>query len=400
MTLETDLLSEVLGQHPARKLDFDALYSGLMEQVKSKYIRLSRHNELELFTYSQSTVYERNWNLYTLISRGLILHPPSKAVIATPFPKFFNYGEMEGGEHPELCSDSIIYEKMDGSLAIVFYFGGEWHCATKGSFTSGQALWAKKWINQHAARDKLIKGHTYLFEIIYPENKIIVDYDYSGLVLLSAYDSDGFEYSHNDLVNLAETCNFKAAKTFDFSDMRDLLEKAKILDKNNEGWVVRFPSGYRLKIKGEEYVRIHRLLSNITPLGIWDILLKGDNVENLRSELPEELLKDFDIIYQILNTQINALLDEIFACQKRLQKYDDKIIGLSLKNNEWPDGSEITDVTRKFLFTARKSDLNAEMRDINSQTRERIFRFIKPKANILEGYTPTDAMTRFNDESF
>jgi len=29
------------------------------------------------------------------------------------------------------------------------------------------------------------EGYTYLFEIIYPENKIVVNYDYSGLVLLA-----------------------------------------------------------------------------------------------------------------------------------------------------------------------------------------------------------------------
>jgi hypothetical protein len=41
-------------------------------------------------------------------------------VIAKPFPKFFNYEEHTADEIPNELFD--VYEKMDGSLGICFYY--------------------------------------------------------------------------------------------------------------------------------------------------------------------------------------------------------------------------------------------------------------------------------------
>jgi RNA ligase len=42
-----------------------------------------------------------------------------------------------------------------------------------------------------------------------------------------------------------------------------------------EGVVVRFASGLRLKLKREEYVRLHRLVTGLTPRRIWEMLKDG-----------------------------------------------------------------------------------------------------------------------------
>ena len=116
-----------------------------------------------------------------------ILLPAEKKVIATPFPKFFNYGEVEIWDSEQHDGDILALEKLDGSLGIVYHHSGEWHCATRGAFDSEQAMWAKTWLNNNIDTNALEKDHTYLFEIIYPENRIVVSYDYEGMVLLSAY---------------------------------------------------------------------------------------------------------------------------------------------------------------------------------------------------------------------
>jgi len=99
---------------------------------------VTRKESLSLFCYTNRCVYERLWNDWTLIARGLILDRENQQVIATPFPKFFNYGEM-GIALPGEFFD--VYEKMDGSLGITYYYQEHWYIATKGAFDSKQATW-------------------------------------------------------------------------------------------------------------------------------------------------------------------------------------------------------------------------------------------------------------------
>ena len=83
--------------------------------------------------------------------------------------------------------------KMDGSMGLLFWDGARWRVSTKGSFASSQGAWATAWANDPANLNQagLRKGWTYLVEIIYSENRIVVPYAFSRLVLLSAFREDG-----------------------------------------------------------------------------------------------------------------------------------------------------------------------------------------------------------------
>ena len=61
-------------------------------------------------------------------------------VRATPFPKLFNYGEF-GIALPDAPFE--VFDKLDGSLGIVFHDGARWRVVTKGAFDSAQARWAQ-----------------------------------------------------------------------------------------------------------------------------------------------------------------------------------------------------------------------------------------------------------------
>ena len=88
---------------------------------------------------------------------------------------------------------------MDGSLGIAFYYQDRWVFASRGSFTSDQAIKGYgMFVNLlNTSRTHFSKGYTYLFEIIYPENRIVVDYmDAERLVLLGKIGTlSGEEYS-------------------------------------------------------------------------------------------------------------------------------------------------------------------------------------------------------------
>jgi hypothetical protein len=107
-----------------------------------------------------------------------------RRIVARPFAKFFNYGTPQAVIPAE---PFVVTEKIDGSLGILYYLDGEPHIATRGSFTSEQAARARRCCASYEI--EWTPGTTPLFEIVYPENRIVVDYgDRRELVLLAAID--------------------------------------------------------------------------------------------------------------------------------------------------------------------------------------------------------------------
>ena len=58
--------------------------------------------------------------------------------------------------------------------------------------------------------------------------------------------------------------------------------------RNEEGFVLVYENGFRVKVKFKEYVRLHSLLTNVTPKKIWENLMNGDPLEELIEAIPDE----------------------------------------------------------------------------------------------------------------
>jgi RNA ligase len=383
MPIETDILKSLCGdKHPAHSIPFDELYKGLMDEVKAGNVNVVTNDtkELELFSYSIGCQFDNNWNMFSLVSRGLILCPSQKKIVATSFPKFFNFGEIDYWIPDEWFE---VTEKMDGSLGIVFYWDNDWRVATRGSFQSDQAKWAKKWLDENLAVEEMTVGYTYLTEIIYKENRIVISYQYEGLALLTAYNSIGRELPTGLL--MGEEIGFLPIKTFSYKTLDEMLEKAKVLAHDEEGFVVRFANGYRLKIKGDEYIKIHRIISKCTPIAIWNMLLSNLDITEIEKQLPEEIRNDYNLIIDILNKKFEASVAEIKHLYKATLHWSDKELGLS--NTKY----------KSLIFSARKRNLFDEVKIADSPSRKSIFNLFYPKGNELEGYTPLSSMNIFRD---
>src|SRR4028119_412849 len=108
----------------------------LPEMLREGYVCVQRHPTAPLFIYNYTpkAQYERVWNEVTLQCRGLILDEGGK-VVARPFRKFFNLEEVDS-----LPAEPFeVYEKLDGSLGILYWTGEQAFIATRGSFTSEQS---------------------------------------------------------------------------------------------------------------------------------------------------------------------------------------------------------------------------------------------------------------------
>ena len=98
---------------------------------------------------------------------------------------------------------------------------GVWILATRGSFTSPQAIKGRELLEKYDY-NRLAKDYTYLFEIIYPENRIVCNYDFEDLILLGMiHTKTGDEVNiHNDnnedirLKNLIKNLNINVVTLY------------------------------------------------------------------------------------------------------------------------------------------------------------------------------------------
>ena len=250
----------------------------------------SADGKLVGFKYSRQTVYDGAWDEITLQCRGIVFDKSTGDIIAHPFNKFFNYEEiydvtaddgsmrltklgetlkrLRHGFEPNITKNFRAMDKLDGSLGILFYYEDKWIIKTAGSFDSDQAKWAQNWFDTKIDNDRkelhLDKDWTYCFEIISSEDPHVCNYDYEGLVLLGFFDENHTEGEMADIAELAYKLDIRYSQMIYFDSMEKMIEQAKKLDVDHEGFVVTFSSGFKMKIKGVEYLEKFKMMSAIS----------------------------------------------------------------------------------------------------------------------------------------
>lgn len=253
---------------------------------------------LTIWNYTEKVQFEMLWDEITIACRGLVTDDSGK-IVARPFKKFFNIEEEKYNPTEEF----EVFEKMDGSLGIVFKYGDEVVYATRGSFTSDQAKWMANYGKEYNFQNILVEGFTYLFEIIYPENRIVVDYNgQERLVLLGIIETEtGVEVPYDDIVMDGWDIVNKYDGIKDYKTLKGLV------DDNAEGFVVRFSNGDRMKIKGEEYLRLHKIMTNFSTRNVWETLSNGEDLMASLVDVPDEFHVKIKVYIDELQRQFDTL---------------------------------------------------------------------------------------------
>jgi len=254
---------------------------------RSEYINENKNNNLDLiiWNYNQKAQFDGFFDEYILQTRGMITDMEGN-IIARPFKKFFNLNEKEETKIENLPAElPKITIKMDGSLIIQFYDGNNICMATRGSFNSEQAIWATKWIRERFKKEDFLKGYTYLYEEIGSHNRIVVKYNTKELILLAVINTETLEEINH--ISEAKRLRINYAKPVD-KPLNELVELLPSLNGNEEGFVVRYSNGLRVKMKGTEYARLHRLITKISNKSVWDLLMNNQPFDELLEKVPDE----------------------------------------------------------------------------------------------------------------
>ncbi len=307
------------------------MWNDVLERyVQNGYLRKHETDDLIGYNYTDKTTYEKKWDEITLEHRGTIYEKSSGKIVARSFSKFFNYSEqpLTAARELEIAEGHCYLQtKMDGSLGIIYWYDDKWNVATRGSFTSDQAVKATEMLSKYNM-GMAYKWLTYLVEVIYPENKIIVPYGGDEkLVLLAIRNTERGGYATPEFLEAHGTIlNMPVTQVERSLTIKGALAQQDKLPWTKEGWVAVFRDGFRLKIKGTDYLRIAKFKANLSPLSVWEALSTG-RYRDMAEGCPEEVRSELEDIQRRLLTDFDTLL----CALPTMPTGDRKAVALAIK---------------------------------------------------------------------
>ena len=221
--------------HPSRLMEFDHLMSAVDTLISFELVEKYTDPEtgLEVYSYCDRSgisvnditipkeLFERKLSNNTMnatylkdICRGLVVHPPTQTIVATPFVRFRKptQGEIQSR------SDRIVRAspKLDGSLIIAFIWNDKLYTSTRRRMNSEQAIWARSYLRSSQLVLQEFKPQwTYALELIGGDNKHVIDYTVEqSLVLLTAWNAQGVESSYEERLQIAQRAGLPVASIF------------------------------------------------------------------------------------------------------------------------------------------------------------------------------------------
>lgn len=276
--------------------------------------------------------------------RGLILEQDTFNVVSRSFDRFFNYGEAPDTQHSLDMSSATVYEKVDGSLIKIYYYGGNWHISTRGTaFAESETSMGIKFYELvHKALDCqdeddfqflcdkwLHEDWTYIFEITSVENRVVKHYTGYTLYYLASRHNNTGVYGDDYEARVAYHMGVVLPKRYNFQTLEQCVEASKELKDLDEGYVVYNENGEPIcKIKSPAYLAVHRIRGEgLSPKRIMQLVLMNEQDEYL-SYFPED--EKFFVPYVFA---LKELLDRIsYAWEWNKKIGDQKEFALKVKH--------------------------------------------------------------------
>ena len=267
----------------------------LQPYLDARLLTQQRHPQyphLQIWNYTAECQYSKAWDAVTTQCRGLILDTQREQVHAACLPKFWNLEEYHQQGWPVPDETPLIFEKYDGWYGALSWIDDTPWISTRGSFLSPGAVVATAWFRQilpsMTTREIDFWRNadvTHLFEIIMPETRIVVRYDFEGLVWLCT-----LHRATGQTVVTPSDEHFYAirpAQRIHATDYETLTQQPYA---NSEGFVVLFPKAdVRVKLKFAEYINLHRVYTGLSSHAIWKMLYDGKTVDAIIQAVPDEL---------------------------------------------------------------------------------------------------------------
>lgn len=275
---------------------------------------------------------------YVRLCRGCIVSVEDKEhpqMICAPFTKFGNYGQSFC---PEIdWASALVEQKVDGILIKLFYYDNKWHWITNNGWNTNlpwkemikipskyteietdtcntiQDLIDYCLTKNNATLSEFAPDYTYMFELISPKLRILVDNLKTDLIYLGCRNI----YNYNEYpLNIAKAMipgikKFNTVKYFDLHNIDEVLQLCNSYKGDtDEGVVVVDDKFNRVKIKCEDYIRLkgYRNMFDTTEEQIWKGMREG-TIDDALQVFPE------------LNERIQEIQKNVIKYKHILEEY-------------------------------------------------------------------------------
>lgn len=297
-------------------MSFQAL-EHMRREVKRDHVYERPVGELSLFKYAERVVYDKAWNKTNSRARGIVFNTETGTVVARPFDKFFNVGERPNTNMKVLAhrinkrkQPMLATEKLDGSMVSVFYYNGEWRTATPGSLESPQAQYAKRKLVPKYNFDALPRDLTYVCEMIAPwdrECKVCQYGNQDDLTILAVFENrwEQVEVPRQRVISLAEKAGLSVVGEYEL-DPEDPM--GTDIPDGEEGFVVRFDDGFRVKVKSRWFMHWHRLADQVSYKNVAELLERAaGDIAYMLKEAPETIRDKVDDVAGYIKTKYQRI---------------------------------------------------------------------------------------------
>lgn len=274
-------------------------------------VALSVQGGYTLLNYTREAMYSKSMTPTEEACRGLVVRDDAR-IMALPMPKFYNLGEPRCPPLPD--EPYTVWEKIDGSFTAFWHDDGEWHCTTRGSFQNEYIEFALEWWNGNVDANRIPAYWTIMAEVcIDNDTNPRAAYKPEGLYLVAIRD----RYSGKDVGLLASHFDlFRLLAPRRFDTTVDTLLDWKQSNEGTEGWVVRFESGFRVKVKTAWYLRLFRAVRSLTPKNIRELMI--DAGEDWIGTFPDDLQPEAVAIQEAIEAKFHDLLSEVYQAYSKL----------------------------------------------------------------------------------
>lgn len=230
-----------------------------------------KHPSQDLYIFGYySGVYPQKptvWDDISIHCRGLILDGDGN-VIERPFPKFWTYRQYLSSHSILLSEDRIIkipngnfriLEKVDGTMVTLYWVDDKPYLATQRSFTNIKAIEATKLLYAKYSHlfDKFDRRFTYIFEAVYPETTVLIDYgDIRDLYLIGMINKESGEPMELPDIGFPKSRDY----TMEYGHINNFDDLVSLNLPNQEGFVAYFENGLMMKLKFPWYQEAHKIL--------------------------------------------------------------------------------------------------------------------------------------------
>ena len=265
-----------------------------------------------------------------------------------PYRKFFNLDENEMTKYDDIlfkiknAKNVEFTDKKDGSLITASFYNGKIRVSGSSCNEPTVSIVIKNSINyidKNKNYQDMIKDYpdyTFIFEHIFPViDTHVVKYEENGLYLTGIRNKKtGEEYMYEFTKSIANKYNILITEII-HSNLSDILNSLDSKESTEaEGFVMNI-DGYKVKIKYNDYVLVHKLLFAIKDNGTEGFsykklfeIINDNQFDDLISKMPENYKETLIEIH-------DEIIHKLKVIENSIDFWYDKLIdrNLSVKEN-------------------------------------------------------------------